>query len=275
MSRSLLVVTLLVALALNSSDLRGASVLLISSGDASNDAAVQSTLQAAGDTVTVGPTYNTFTGAGLSGYNAVFLNPNNTPLAFPDMPSSGQQALVNFVNHGGGLVAGADVAIYATFDPYSPLAHLLPVAVSVVDSINSPITLTALTSDPVLNAGLPSSITFAAKAFDTEHFLPLKSGATSYFATNQWTATFGGSGVAAGAAGWDYGAGRVFALSTFSDNTALGNADYDRLLANSINWAVQPTGGTPVPEPAPVAFYSASALGVWLVQRKRRRARAA
>ena len=55
------------------SELFASKILLISSGDTSNDDAIQSVLQSAGDTVNfIGPTFNTFTGSGLSGYNAVF-----------------------------------------------------------------------------------------------------------------------------------------------------------------------------------------------------------
>jgi hypothetical protein len=95
------------------SPLFGAKIRLLSSGDASNDAAIQSVLRSAGDSVTIGPTYNNFTGAGVGGFNAVFLSPslqansvvNWVPWgAPPDLPTSGQQALINFVNQGGGLV---------------------------------------------------------------------------------------------------------------------------------------------------------------------------
>lgn len=257
------------------------SILLLSSGDASNDAAIQSALQAAGDTVTIGPTYNNFTGAGLAGYNAVFLNPAISSSNAPDMPVSGQQALINFVSQGGGLVAGAGVAVLQLSQgDFSTLGTALPAMSEAVDTSNSPLVFTSLTSDPAINAGLPSTFSFTAGGDDTEHFITPKAGATAFFSTNQWTATFGGEGVGYGAVGWNVGTGRVLSLSTFSDNVALGSSTYDQMLANSINWAGQtpvsgtpplsPIPGLPVPEPTSLAVLAMAAIG-WLIASRTRR----
>jgi hypothetical protein len=251
-------------------------ILLISNGDANNDAAIQSVLQSAGDTVMIGPTYNNFTGSGLSGYNAVFLNPVNSFQSAPDMPASGQQALINFVNEGGGLVTGASVMQMIQYPGlFHSLASLLPSFGTNVDTSNSPITFTSLTSNPTMNAGLPGIFSFTASGYDTEHLLTVKPGATAFFATNQWTSTFGGEGVGYGIVGWNFGSGRVLSLSTFSDSVALGNATYDQMLTNSFNWVTQtsPTGEVPAPEPTSLTIFAVASVGLLIASRFQQRLR--
>lgn len=302
---SSLILIVLVTLGLHSpAPLLADKILLISSGDQGNDAAIQAVLQSQGDTVTIGPTYNNFTGAGLSGYNAVFLNPSYQsnaavswyPWAFPpDMPTSGQQALINYVNQGGGLVTGGTVS-YENITVYngSPgnfhtLAAALPELTGQPATSNSPITFTAQTSNPTINAGLSSTFSFTAGGFNTEQFITPKPNATSFFVTNQWTTAFGGLGLGyggvysegSGAVGWNYGAGRVLSLSTFSDNVALSNATYDRMLTNAFNWATQTTGSppspfppineAPVPEPTTLTVFVLAGLGLLIGSRIRRR----
>ncbi len=282
--------------------LAASSILLLSSGNASNDAAIVSALRSEGDSVTIGPTYNNFTGTGLSGYNAVFLNPNTYDPTLPNMPESGQQALIQYVNQGGGLVVGAMVPYLQpsinqpggagpvgqpTHD-FSTLSAILPASpYNDVATSNSPITFTAQTSNAALNAGLSPSFSFQAGGYNTEALLTPKSGATSFFATNQWSPTFGGYVPGSGTIGWDYGSGRVLSLSTFSDNTALGDPNYDRLLGNSFNWATgttstpitpsnppsssPPSGETTAPEPSTLAVFALAGLGVWAASRSRRR----
>jgi type 1 glutamine amidotransferase len=254
-------------------------ILLISSGDASNDAAIESVLQSAGDTVTVGPTYSTFTGSGLSGYNAVFLNPNAGDWTTSDMPVSGQQALLNYVDQGGGLVTSAMVFALANPDSkeFQTLVPALPAVAPGAETSNSPITFTSLTSNSTINAGLPSTFSFPAAGYSTEALLTPKLSTTGFFATNQWTATFGGEGVGYGSGGGGYGAGRILSLSTFSDNLALSNAAYDQMLVNALNWAGQTSGGTPVPypdyaapEPTSLLVFLAAGLGLLIASRIRR-----
>src|SRR5215813_1009102 len=75
---------------------RAGMVLLLSTGDTAEDSAVSSVLAARGQSVTVGPQYNAFTGAGLSGYDAVLLLPNYNWFN-GDMPAAGQSALQSYV----------------------------------------------------------------------------------------------------------------------------------------------------------------------------------
>jgi hypothetical protein len=82
---------------------RAGMILLLSTGNPAEDSAVSGVLAARGQSVTVGPQYTAFTGAGLSGFDAVLLLPNyNWPAG--DMPAAGQSALQSFVQGGGGLV---------------------------------------------------------------------------------------------------------------------------------------------------------------------------
>jgi hypothetical protein len=126
-----------------------------------------------------------------------------------------------------------------------------------------------------MNAGLPATFSFTAGGGDTEHMLTPKPGATGFFATNQWTATFGGEGVGYGIVGWNYGSGRVLSLSTFSDSVALSNATYDQMLANSFNWVTQtpPTAEVPAPEPTGLTVFTAAGVGILIASRSGQRLR--
>lgn len=159
----------------------------------------------------------------------------------------------------------------------------------------------AQTSNAAINAGLSPSFSFHAGNYNTEVLVTPKSGATSFFSTNQWTPTFGGYVPGSGTIGWDYGTGRVLSLSTFSDNIALGDPNYDRLLGNSFNWATRttstpttpsnpppgsttstpttpsnppssplPSGETSAPEPSAFAVFALAGLGLWVASRSRR-----
>ncbi len=165
------------------------AVLLIGSGDSTNNGLLQSILTAQGDTVTVGPTYNNFIGGNLSGYSDVLLVPNASPVPYyptGDMPVSGQQALVNYVNSGGGLVTSEwlmqDIVNghqFQTLYPVLPFSPGFDIATS-----NTPITFSALTNDPVMNANLPNSFAFPAgngTGNSTESLYYAKSGAYCVF----------------------------------------------------------------------------------------------
>jgi hypothetical protein len=267
------------------------AVLLIGSGDSTNNALLQSVLTAQGDTVTVGPTFNNFTGGNLSGYSDVLLVPNGSYVPTSDMPVSGQQALVNYVNSGGGLVTSEwlmqDIVNghqFQTLYPVLPFSPGFDIATS-----NTPITFSALTKDPVMNANLPNTFAFPAgngMGNSTESLYFAKSGATAFFATNQWTSTFGGNGTGYGVVGWNYGQGRVLSISTALDDTSLTNLNFAQLVDNSVNWAAhgsilppitlgpnpphEPVGFDPVPEPAALITWGAGILGIIAVSYVRR-----
>ncbi len=285
-TRSLLLVFAVMLLVQSPSAALAEKILLISSGDAANNAEIQSVLQAAGDTVTIGPTYSNFSGTGLTGYNAVFLNPNYDSTSQATMPVAGQQALVNFVNQGGGLVVGGMALVQSTMNQgaYQTLDSILPNSLSNTDTGNSPITFTSLSANPVVNSGLPSIFSFPATGYWTETLITPKANATAFFATDQWTAAYGGT-PGYGSIGWSYGSGRVLSLSTFSDPVALSNTTYDQMLSNSIQWAAQAGGPPPIinppippihivppppiPEPGSLAIFAAAGLGFVILLRTR------
>jgi hypothetical protein len=276
---------------LSPSSLLASKLLVITGGDPSNDAALLSVLQSQGNSVTLGPTYTSFTGAGLSGYNAVVLIPNgyeNTA----DMPTSGQQALVDYVRSGGGLVTGEPVISLWTYPgDFKTLAQVFPAQMGGANTVNSPLVFTALSNDPVMTAKLPSTFSIAATpGTDSETYIfPTKSnsaisGATAFYSTNQWplSAVSYNSLLEAGVGivGGSFGLGRVINMSTASDNTSLGNANYDQLLVNSINWVTGSTEGTaqpfppipsPVPEPTTLEVFSLAAIGLAVRSRLRSR----
>jgi hypothetical protein len=287
--RFALVLTALVSF--SPSPLHADAVLLIGSGDSTNTSLLQSILTAQGDTVTVGPTYTNFTGGNLTGYSDVLLVPNGNSFTMGDMPVSGQQALVNYVNSGGGLVT-SEYLMEKTLaqQDFQILNAAIPVAASNIDTDNSPITFSKLTNDLVMNANLPNSFTFQATSTSgspTEHFYVPKAGATAFFTTNQWTSAFGGE-PAYGVVGWNYGQGRVVSISTALDNTSLTDPNFAQLVDNAVNWARQdsfrlpiigpnpPIGSAPAPEPAALVAWGAGILGmvaVSYVRRKRAKAR--
>lgn len=307
MKRTQFVATAL-AVALLAAPAWAEKILVLSSGDPLANAAVSGVLTQAGDSVVIGPTFNNFTGAGLSGYNDVILMPggaentNYNSFRMGDMPTSGQQALVNFVSGGGGLVTGeyvmlkylaiaADAPNYQT--DFHTLVPILPMSPNNINTGNTSIAFGVTTANSVIDAHLPSSFTFNANnagGSTTEAYYQPKPGATAYFNTNQWTSTFGGEGVAYGAVGWNYGMGRVFSISTPIDATTMGNLNFAQLVTNAVNWtsgngssppvippvwgANPPIDPAPIPEPAAVIVWGVGLAGALAMRlRRSRRAR--
>lgn len=140
-----------------------ASVYLIGGGDSSYNGIVRDALTAHGQTVTVGDPYDTFDGATpLASYDAVLLMP-----AFGgqggDMPTSGQNSLLAYVNNGGGLVT-TEWSLWLTGSG-GRLATLSPCFPAVSDGTYDYYPSTAYSRDavdPVIDYNLPdSSYTFS------------------------------------------------------------------------------------------------------------------
>ena len=113
---------------------------------------MQAVLQSQGNSVTLGPSYASFSGAGLSGYNAVVLLPNGQYWNGVDMPTSGQQALVNFVQNGGGLVTNEAIDSMNSglmgYHLFQTLRPLLPMGQTSVNTGDTPIVMSASPAMP-------------------------------------------------------------------------------------------------------------------------------
>jgi hypothetical protein len=212
-----------------------AVVLATSTGDPTLDQKVQATLQAYGHTVDTGPPFTQFDNSvDLSGYDAVLLLVN-VNWQTDDMPASGQQALLNFVSAGGGLVTG-EWTVWLTHDnfEFTILADALPVVPTTTFSSGLRMSYKVQTPDAILNAGLPSKFGFAADNISgTETFFQPRVGATVFYISR-------GSANGDGVIGWDYGNGSVLSFSTIIGTKELSNADYSRLVSNAIDWVTRP-----------------------------------
>jgi hypothetical protein len=227
------------------------SVLLLSTGVAAEDNAVVNLLTADGHNVTVGPDYYNYSGTpSLAGYSAVILLQNNNGDG-ENIPISGQTALLNYVNGGGGLLTGEWTVWGNAAEGFNTiLAPLFPVIPSTAYNYTSPITYTQATPNSVLNSGLPSSFTFNAdNNGGTETYFQPKSGATVYY----------GSSYGDGLIGWNYGSGRVLSLSTLAGQTELGDPNYGRLFSNAVTSV---DGITAVPEPSTLTLLGIGAVGM-------------
>jgi PEP-CTERM motif len=243
---------------------RAESVLLLSTGNTTNDSAVVTLLQAEGDTVTVGPVYYNYTGGGLAGYNAVILLQNNSNIG-ENMPDSGQTALVNYVKAGGGLLTGEWTVWGIGVEGYNQiLKTIIPVIPQTnYDSYNynSPITYTLSTPNAILNTGLPSSFTFNAdNNGGTQTYFQPQPGATVFYGSD-----FGNNGAGTppgdGVIGWTDGLGRVLSLSTLAGPIELTDPNYGTLFSNGVNWV---SAQAAIPEPSSIALLGIGAVALAL-----------
>ncbi len=239
--RTLIVITLaLLALsgglwqqtAASAAPVGGASVYLLISGDAATDSAVTSTLTARGFSVTEGVEWSAFDGSQVN-LNltdvVVFLNNHNW--SDDDMPVDGQQALVDFVNAGGGLITGGWSGYNANGNDLQTLEAVFPFTYSSFVS-QSPTTYTQVSAEATLNANLPTAFTFAlGDVGGTEEQIAAKAGATEFYSSS-------GTGQA-GLVGWHSGSGNVASFSNLLTATSFDNADFATLFANAVEWADQ------------------------------------
>jgi len=117
----------LLAVAAMAAQAPAAVVLVTSTGNAATDASVESTLEAFGHAVTVGPQYFNLSGAGdFAGYEAVLLLANYNWQG-GDMPAGAQSALVDFIGQGHGLVTGEWLVWKTADQQFATLRSAVPV----------------------------------------------------------------------------------------------------------------------------------------------------
>src|SRR4030067_3662051 len=231
-------------------------VYVMNSGNSTNNTLISDLLTGAGYSVTIGQPWYEFNSS-LSGYEAVVLLNNYNWNYGGDMPASGQNAILNFVSNGGGLVTGEWFIWSLGTGIFSSLEVLSPVVATTAFSYPSPTTYTQVIPDPILNDGVASPFTFTGDSISgIETYFTAKSDATVYYSSSPYSP--------GGLIGWDYGDGRVISFSTVIGNTDLGDVNYGNLFVNSVEWA----SGTPIPEPATMLLLGSGLLGVAGLRRK-------
>src|SRR5262245_40060807 len=225
---------------------------------AQDNVRLKNVLQAYGNSVTIGRSYDSFDGTELEGQNVVVL----PQFDFPDMPIKGQQALVDFVSRGGGLIANAWTVWKwaAQYNDYfvqqgglERLGSLLPVqriSLRGYTYDTRGLTLTEATRDPVLMSGIPPSFSFGVDTntqdeVGAEALLVPKLAATVFYASaGSYNSAYpqGRQTKTVGLVGWRFGNGHVLQFST-TFNDELADATFDHLLANAVTWAGQANRG--------------------------------
>jgi hypothetical protein len=215
------------------------NVLVISADNPTLDSAVVAALEAGGHTVTLGPDFSNFTEqTSLDGIDVVYLQ-SNSNFSNPDMSQAGQQALLDFVDAGGGLVT----CEWAEWKAYSQgqfqvLRSALPGLYSTFNYDASEM-LTEVTPDATLNKGLPDSFEMSLDSYGgTQSKLTPKCGAAEYYRSNY----------ASGVLGWNFGIGRVLSFSTTNGPTQVADPEFGKLFSNAMKWAS--LAGGPPPDPA-------------------------
>jgi hypothetical protein len=209
----------------------GARVLVLASGDAGLDAAVQTRLAGFGHQVTMGPAYTAFTGDGLTGQQVVYLQASVNWSA-GDMPDAGQAALVAFVNGGGGLVTAEWTEWkVGALNQLQTLAAALPAVATADYNSDTPLTFDTMTTDPLIDAGLPASFVVTPDNVGGGTVTPFVATptATTFFATEGHGALIG----------WTYGTGRVAQFVTCNGMLQVADTTFGRLLSNTMDWAAQ------------------------------------
>jgi hypothetical protein len=237
-AKCLIVALLLVGMMAARAD-ANSSVYLIGYGDASENTLVNNALSSHGFSVTIGDPFYSFTGSSsLSSYNAVLVMPAFGGSGL-DMPTAGQTALLNYVNGGGGLVTTEWVIWLAGTGRLTTLEAALPASSGGVYDYWGSAAYTKNVLDPIIDFNLPlSSYSFSLYSHGgTESQLTAKGGATVFF-----DSTYAGLGVYGGLVGWGVGSGRVISFSVLA---AQNDADFQQLLANSLQWSTNVTAPIP------------------------------
>jgi len=205
-------------------------VYLFRTGVPERDAALHNALQAHGLQVTLGVPYQAFDGSqNLSSYQvAVLAGTGNSD----DMPLNGQQALLDWVSSGRGLVT-LEWTLWAvgSANRFLILRELFP-ATYRRDTYRMSIQYQQQVSDSVLNYGLDTVLSLGE---GQEAHLEPRRGATVYYASDYHAG-------AGGVVGWAYQAGRVMSFSVapaYALNPMAQNPTFQQLLTNAVRWAAR------------------------------------
>ncbi len=218
------------------------TVYVMSSGYEPQDTAVAAALTGYGHKVVPGVQYWQFDGTqSLAGIDVVYVQANYN-YSSPDMPGSGQSALVSYVSEGGGLVTTEwvywDIAAYGWF---STLATILPGEPTTSYNRNPSYDLVQASPDPVVNSGLPESFSIPADDIaGCETNLTTRAGATDFYDSVLF-------GPRVGLCGWDCGTGRVASFSMVCGVNMLTDGFGGRLVSNTLDWASHGAGSFMIP----------------------------
>ncbi len=239
----------------------GPTVYLIGAGNSTDNTLVSNTLTSDGYSVTIGATYDAFSGAALSSFNAVLLMPG-FPGTGSDMLAAGQSALLNYVNAGGGLVTTEWSIWLAGTGRLTTLQAAFP-ATSGGNYTYAPSTIYFQNvANSIIDYNLPASpITFNPLLSEdgTESALSPSGGTQVFFDSSYGGTTDNGY---AGVVGWTYGSGKVISLSLLAGNT---DPNFQQLLANSVTWA---EGTSTVPVPDTILLLGTGLFGLAAMRRR-------
>lgn len=170
----------------------------------------------------------------LDGIDVVILNSRLE--VTPIMPIAGQQALLDFVSSGGGLITTAETGgRMSFFNDYELLIPLIPFDL-IGSSSAGGASYSVNTSNTTLNQDLPNNIVFSfqdvpdSNNLDIELFSPIE-GATEFYTHNTSL-----SPRPAGLVGWDFNEGRVLSFANAFRPRELESQNLAILLRNSVTW---------------------------------------
>ncbi|MFN8543621.1 MAG: hypothetical protein U0807_05380 [Candidatus Binatia bacterium] len=221
----------------------GTSVLLIWDVNNTNTQALKSALETAGMTVTLSATSQTLwdgTNPSPTGFDAI-IHLNGTTFG-AGMPVSGQNALVSFVQGGGGYLGGEWNAYDLSLGLRTPMRDLI--LFDHIQSLFGSFTLTkvpAQASHPVV-VNVPTAFSISGGA---------NRGLLHVFATSPGTVLMTDNLGSDAVAVRDFGLGRIVNYhhaGNYNGAALLSDGNVQRLFIDGVTWARRPVCGNGIPE---------------------------